>query len=188
MPSFSKRLRNAALAAVTAGAAVVVAAAPSSAADGISINTIIVRDIARIDPLPNVGEIVDADDLPSCDTPTVSYCIEVGSPVLGPVAVPNVDYDTVHVSDVVAYVHKYKVGVGSLTTDEFTCVSLVQPVASNPCAAIGIAPYETAPLVAQPVDAYIPHTTDEALTTVTVCSATMVVNGGDLTLPTFTVC
>ena len=188
MPSFTKRVRNAAVVAVVAGASVAATAVPSSAAEGIGLQTAVIREIVYIDPLPSVGEIVDVGELPSCDTPTVNYCIEVGSPVLGPLPVPNVDYDTVHIADVVAWVHKYDVGVGSIGTNQFTCVSLVQPVPSDPCAAIGIAPYESVPLVDQDVDAYIPHTTSEPLTTVTVCSGTMVVNGGALRLPTFTVC
>lgn len=188
MSSLSKRLRYAAFTAALAAGAVVGAAAPSSAESGISVDTTIIRDLATVGSLPSIGDLVDAGDLPSCGTPTVSYCVVVGSPMLGPLVVPNVDYDTVPVTEVVAYLHKYDVGVGSIGTREFTCVSLVKPVASDPCAVIGVAPYQTAPLVAQAVDAYVPHTTDQALTTVTVCSATMVINGGALRLPTFTVC
>lgn len=184
MPSIRKRLRNAAVTAVVASGVVVVAAAPSAAID--RVNTMIVRDIVFIDPLPEVGDIVDVNDLPSCGDPTVSYCST--GPAFGPFYVPNVDYDTVHVTDVVGYIDTYDAAIGQIGTNLFTCVSFVQPTVVDPCSGLGFQRLNRVPLLAQPVDAYIPKVAGQPLTSVTVCSAQVNILNGALRFPALTVC
>lgn len=191
MPSIRKSLRFAAVLAVVTSGTVVVAATPSSAIDAVSLNTAVIRDVVYIDPLPGVGEIIDVGDLPSCNPEAgTSYCITVGSVVLGPLAIPNVDTNTVHLTDVVAYLDRYDASVGNVGTDLLTCISLAQPTGADPCALLGFELVEHTPLVAQAVDAYTPFVADEPLTTVTACEGQLVAKTVDreVRAPVITVC